>query len=138
MVESIIGAIFLDSQGNIPVVRQILYNLGIMPILERVVSEDVDVLHPVSRLSLWAQKNDKKIEYVYKREGGRINCVIMVDDKEEVRVADLWKGKMSQEEVKFAAAEQAIRAFKLRDVNTNYSLLKKKNRKPKKKKKKEL
>ena len=132
MVESIIGAIFLDSQGNIPVVHQILYNLGIMPILERVVSEDVDVLHPVSRLSLWAQKNDKKIEYVYKREGGRINCVIMVDDKEEVRVADLWKGRMSQEEVKFAAAEQAIRAFKLRDVNVNYSLLKKKAQKPKK------
>ena len=113
MVESIIGAIFLDFQGSIPVVRQILYNLGITPILERVVSDDVDVLHPVSRLSLWAQKNGKKIEFVYKREGGRISCVIMVDDKEEVRVADLWKGKMSQEEVKFAAAEDAIRAFKL-------------------------
>ena len=138
MVESIIGAIYLDSEGNIPVVRQILYALGIMPILERVVLEDVDVLHPVSRLALWAEKNGKTIEYVYKREGGRINCVIMVDEKEEVRVADLWKGKKSQEEVKFAAAEQAIRAFKLRDVNTNYSLLKKKNRKPKKKKKKEL
>jgi endoribonuclease Dicer len=129
MVESIIGATFLDSQGNIPVVRQILYNLGIMPILERVVSEDVDVLHPVSRLSLWAQKNDKTIKYVCEREGGRINCVIMVDDKEEVRVADLWKGKMSQEEVKFTAAERAIRAFKLRDVNVNYSLLKKKAQK---------
>jgi endoribonuclease Dicer len=132
MVESIIGATFLDSQGDIPVVRQILYNLGIMPILERVVSEDVDVLHPVSRLSLWASKNEKAIEYVYEREGGRIICVIKVDDKEEVRVGDLWKGKMSQEEVKFAAAEQAIRAFRLRDVNVQYSLLKKKAHKPKK------
>ena len=134
MTESIIGAIFLDSQGNIPVARQTLYNLGIMPILERFVSEDVNVLHPVSRFSLWVQKNGKKIEYVYKREGGRrgVSCVIMVDDKEEIRVADLWKGKMSQEEVKFAAAEDAIRAFKLRDVNVNYSLLKKKVQKSKK------
>jgi len=132
MVESVIGATFLDSQGDIPVVRQILYNLGIMPILERVVSENVDVLHPVSRLSLWAQKNDKTVEYVYEREGGRIICVIMVDDKEEVRVGDLWKGKMSQEEVKFAAAERAIHAFKLRDVNVNYSLLKKKTQKQRK------
>ena len=131
MVESIVGAIFLDSRGNIPLVRQILYKLGIMPILERVVSDDVDVLHPVSRLSLWAQKNERTIEYVYEREGGRINCVIMVDDKEEVRVADLWKGKKSQEEVKFVAAEQAIRDFRLRDVNVNYSLLKKKQRKKK-------
>ena len=137
MIESIIGAIFLDSRGNIPVVRQILYNLGIMPILEHVVSEDVDVLHPVSQLSLWAQKNDKTIEYLYERERGRVSCVIMVDDKEEVRVTDLWRGKMSQEEVKFAAAEQAIRAFKLRDVNVNYSLLKM-SRKLKKTKKKGL
>ena len=132
MIESIISAIFLDSQGNILVVRQILDNLGIMPILRRVVSEDVDVLHPVSRLSLWAQKNDKTIEYVYHREKGQVCCVIMVDDKEEVRVEDSWTGKMSQEEVKFAAAERAIHAFKLRDVNVNYSLLKKKAQKPKK------
>ena len=132
MVESIIGATYLDSQGDVPVVRKILHNLGIMPILERVVSDDIDVLHPVSRLSLWAQKNDKTIEYVYERGGGRITCVIMVNDKEEVKVGDLWKGKKSQEEVKFAAAEQAIRAFKLRDVNVNYSLLKKKAQKPKK------
>ncbi|KAF8814056.1 P-loop containing nucleoside triphosphate hydrolase protein [Phlegmacium glaucopus] len=134
MVESIIGAIFLDSQGNIPLVRKVLYNLGIMPILERVVSEDVDVLHPVSRLSLWAQKNDKTLEYIYIREGGKIACAIMVDEKEEVRVADLWRGKVSQEEVKYAAAEKAILAFNLRDVNVNYSLLKKKAPKPKKKK----
>ena len=132
MVESIIGAVFLDSNGEIPVVRQLLYKLGIMPILERVVSEDVDVLHPVSRLSVWAGKNDKTIEYVYEREGGRIVCVIKVDGREEVRVGDLWKGKMSQEEVKFAAAEKAIRAFKLRDGNVHYSLLKKKVQKSKK------
>ena len=132
MIESIIGATFLDSQGDIPVVRQILYKLGIMPILERVVSEDVDILHPVSRLSVWGAKNDKTIQYVYEREGGCIICVIKVDDKEEVRVGDLWKGKSSQEEVKFAAAEKAIRAFKLRDGNVHYSMLKKKAQKPKK------
>ena len=33
---------------------------------------------------------------------------------------------MSQEEVKFAAAEKAIRVFKLRDASVNYSLFKKK------------
>ncbi|KAF8165137.1 hypothetical protein B0H34DRAFT_830272 [Crassisporium funariophilum] len=69
MVESIIGAIFLDSEGDMVLVRKVLHNLGIMPILERIVSADVDVLHPVSRLSLWAQKNDRTLEYVYEREG---------------------------------------------------------------------
>ena len=117
MIESIIGAIFLDSRGDIPVVRQILYNLGIMPILERVVAEDVDVLHPVSRLSLWGQRHEKTIEYEYVREKGGISCVLKVNEKEEVRITDEWRGKRSQEEVKFAAAEQAIRMFKLRDVS---------------------
>ena len=121
MVGSIID--FLIHRVIFPVVDQLLYNFGFMSILERVVSEDVDVLYPVSRLSVWAAKNDKAIEYVYEREGGRIVCVIKVDGREEVRVGDLWKGKMSQgqEEVKFAAAEKAIGSFKLRDGNIHYS-----------------
>ena len=66
MVGSIID--FLIHRVIFPVVDQLLYNLGFMPILELVVSEVVDVLYPVSRLSVWAAKNDKAIEYVYERE----------------------------------------------------------------------
>jgi len=135
MVESIIGAIFVDSQGSIPTVRSILNNLGIIPLLEHIVKDDVDVLHPVSRLSLWAQQNDKSIEYVIKREGGKVSCAVIVDDKEEVTVTDEWRGKPSQEEVKYAAAEIAIKQFRLRDVGVSYEQLKKKRgSKPKKKK----
>ncbi|KDR84248.1 hypothetical protein GALMADRAFT_133594 [Galerina marginata CBS 339.88] len=134
MVESIIGAIFLDSQGSIPIVRSILDNLGIIPLLEHIVKDDVDVLHPVSRLSLWAQKNDRNIEYFIERIGGKVSCAIVVDDKEEVRVTDEWRGKPSQEEVKYAAAEMAIKQFRLRDVGMNYEQLKKKKARQKKKK----
>ncbi|KAF8963391.1 hypothetical protein BDZ97DRAFT_1919826 [Flammula alnicola] len=137
MIESIIGAIFLDSNGSIPLVRSILERLGIMPLLEHIVRDDVDVLHPVSRLSLWAQKRDKTIEYVIERSGGKVSCAVVVDDKEEAKVTDEWRGKPSQEEVKYAAAEQAIKLFKLRDVGVNYELLKKKKVTKKKKSKEE-
>lgn len=135
MIESIIGAIFLDSEGSMPVVKEVLTTLGIMPLLEHIVKDDVDILHPVSRLALWSQKHDRTIEYVIEREKGNVSCAIMVDGKEEVKVTEPWRGKPSQEEAKYLAAEMAIKAFKLRDVGVSYEILKKKNKsKPKKKK----
>ncbi|KAF9553265.1 P-loop containing nucleoside triphosphate hydrolase protein [Agrocybe pediades] len=116
MIESIIGAVFLDSEGSFPVVQRVLTTLGIMPLLEHIVKDDVDILHPVSRLSLWAQKHGKSIEYAMERSKGNITCTILVDEKEEVKVTEVWRGKPSQEEVKYIAAEMAIKAFKLRDV----------------------
>ncbi|KAH9482151.1 Dicer-like protein 2 [Psilocybe cubensis] len=134
MIESLIGAIFLDSNGSVDIVHQVLTKLGIIPLLEYIVKNDVDILHPVSRLSLWAQKHDKTIEYVIERGGGKVTCAVLVDDKEEAKAESQWRGKPSQEEVKFAVAEMAIKAFKLRDVGVNYETLKKKGSKPKKKK----
>ncbi|KAF8878584.1 hypothetical protein CPB84DRAFT_1794024 [Gymnopilus junonius] len=113
MIESIIGAIFLDSNGSLLVVRGVLDTLGIMPLLEHIVEDDVD-------------KNDKTIDYDINKEGGKVSCAIVVDGQEEVRVTAEWRGKPSQEEVKYAAAEKAIKQFRLRDVGKNYDELKKK------------
>ena len=114
LVESLIGAVYLDSNGSIPITQRVLRILGIMPILERIVADDVDVLHPVSRLSLWASKHDKKLKYDFDKEKGNVSCVIFVDEKEEVRCTERYRGHASQEEVKFMAAEQAIKMFRLR------------------------
>ncbi|KAF5377899.1 hypothetical protein D9615_006820 [Tricholomella constricta] len=136
MVESLIGAAFLDSGGDLDVARGVIRNLGILPILEHIVTDDVDVLHPVSRLSLWASKHDKELEYRYEKEKGNVSCAIIVDAIEECRCTEVYRGRASQEEVKFMAAEVAIKAFRLRDVNVNYTLMKKKRGPTRKKKKK--
>ena len=133
MIESILGAVYLDSQGNFEVVRRVLRTLGILQVLERIVTDEVDVLHPVSRLSMWGAKHDKKIKYVFEKTKGRMVCVILVDDEEEVRVDEEYNGRASQEEVKFAAAERAIHHFKLRDHSSNNPALKQKKRVKKKK-----
>jgi dsRNA-specific ribonuclease len=138
MMESVIGAAFLDCGGSIPVVRDILVRLGIMPLLEHIVLDNVDVLHPVSRLSMWAQKHEKEIQYDLRRVEGKAICTVLVDGKEEVTVSDEWRGKPSQDEVKFAAAEMAIKQFKLRNDGVSYDILKKKKvPRPKKKKQKQ-
>lgn len=132
MVESLIGAIFLDSNGDMDCVKGVLRKTGIIQILERIVRDDVDILHPVSRLSDWASKNDKEIEYKFEKSKGNVSCIILVNGKEEIRETAVYRGTASQDEVKFAAAEKAILTFKLRDGNTKYVPKKK----PKKKKKK--
>ena len=47
MVEALLGVVYLDSEGNMGVVREVMRNLGIMQIMERIVDQDIDVLHPV-------------------------------------------------------------------------------------------
>jgi endoribonuclease Dicer len=43
IVESLIGAVWLDSEGNFEVVFGMLERLGIIGVLDRIVSQDVDV-----------------------------------------------------------------------------------------------
>lgn len=126
MVESIIGAVFIDSEGALPVVAEVLRTLGILQVLEHIIQDDVDVLHPVSRLSLWAQKHERAISYETTRAGGKVVCAVIVDGVEEAVEEAQWRGKPSQEEVKYNVAEKAIKIFKLRDVGVGYELLKKK------------
>ncbi len=111
MIESLLGAVYLDAGGDLDVVRNVMRVLGILPLLERIVRDNVDVLHPVSRLAVWASKQDKKVKYSYERSKGSVTCVIKLDDEilEEAKVADRDRGKLTELEVRFAAAEEAIK-----------------------------
>ncbi|KIJ59660.1 hypothetical protein HYDPIDRAFT_118283 [Hydnomerulius pinastri MD-312] len=108
MIESLIGAVYLDSKGNMDTIRELLKKLGISTCLERLVRDDVDVLHPVSRLSVWASRNQAKIQYDYTEERGRVICTINVEGREPVSAETEKRGHASQEEARFTAAEKAI------------------------------
>lgn len=116
MIESLLGAIYLDSNGSLEAVREVMRTLGIMPVLERIVKDDVDILHPVSRLSVWASQQPKEIEYVFKRGyNNTITCIIMLDGKEEFRTTGVDHGVASKNDLRFAAAEMAIRELSIRE-----------------------
>ncbi|KAJ7126945.1 hypothetical protein C8R44DRAFT_979675 [Mycena epipterygia] len=134
MIESLLGAVFLDAHGSLDVVRGVLRQLGLLQVLERIVCADMDVLHPISRLHMWASQRDKKLGFTFVQEKGEISCAVTVDGEEVegARVADLYKGKLTKEEVRLAAAEKAIVFFRLRDVHT--TLKRKASTKPKKRK----
>ncbi|KAF8628766.1 hypothetical protein AX15_003738 [Amanita polypyramis BW_CC] len=173
IVESVIGAVFLDCGGDLSpdgAVQSVMRHLGILDVLEWVITDNVDVLHPVSLVCNWVGKRGKVAEYKFEKEKGMISCVVLLDgeevtvkrsqvpvlsavalaavgglrvvekantDEEDVvvlKIVDVNRGKTSEGEVKFAAAEAAIRAFRLRDADINNEIMKKKRSRPKKKK----
>ncbi|KAJ4410365.1 Dicer-like protein 2 [Didymella pomorum] len=62
IVESVIGAIYVDSQGDLSACEEFVRRLGILDYLERILRDDVDCLHPKERLGHLAV--EKSVEYV--------------------------------------------------------------------------
>jgi dsRNA-specific ribonuclease len=63
IVESIIGAIYIDSHGDILACENFVRRLGILDCLERILCDEVDCLHPKERLGHLAV--EKKVQYVH-------------------------------------------------------------------------
>ena len=109
MFESLLGAVYLDSLGDLDVTREVLRRLGHWEVLERIVACDMDVLHPVSRLYLWASRRHEHIKCGKpEKDGKTVSCSVFWDDFEVAKVEDEWRGRISQENARFAAAEKAI------------------------------
>ncbi|EUC27892.1 hypothetical protein COCCADRAFT_9637 [Bipolaris zeicola 26-R-13] len=62
IVESMIGALYIDSHGCLPVCEEFVQRLGILQCLERILHDGVDCLHPKERLGILAV--DKEVKYV--------------------------------------------------------------------------
>ena len=109
MVESLLGAVYLDSRGDFEVVRGVLRRLGHWEVLERIVERDMHVVDPLSRLYVWAGKNHEKVKCgTPKRKENRVSCSVVWDDYEVHIVETEWRGRISQEATRFAVAEEAI------------------------------
>lgn len=60
IVESVIGAVYIDSRGEIPVCEAVVRRFGILDCLERILRDEVDCLHPKERLGHLAVEKDVK------------------------------------------------------------------------------
>ncbi|KAG1732456.1 uncharacterized protein EDB91DRAFT_1152051 [Suillus paluster] len=114
MIESIIGAVYLDSRGDLDAVRQVLRSLGIMQQLERILKDEVDVVHPLTRLNIWAAREHKELTSVFEEERGHVTCTITMEGRDPVQATAEKRGRASQEEARFAAAEKAIQLWDVR------------------------
>ncbi|KZT67223.1 P-loop containing nucleoside triphosphate hydrolase protein [Daedalea quercina L-15889] len=116
MVESLLGAVFIDSEGDFTAVCDVLRTLGVMEVLERIIMRDeMDVLHPISRLSIWTaqQVPQQKVKLEVEKTKGNVSCTVRINGEEIAKVTEKYHGRASQEEVRFAAAEQAIKKLRV-------------------------
>ena len=109
-IESLLGAIYIDTHGSLPHCRAFLEHIGLMSYLRRVMEEQIALLHPKEELGRLADR--EKVKYVIGEEGEegkvRLTCGVLVGEREVVRVGD-GLGRM---EVQTRAADVACGILK--------------------------
>lgn len=129
LIESVLGAILIDSRGSMDACHAFLERVGLMKYLRRVLHEDIDVMHPKERLGVIAGKRNLKVLYLPERvrpedDGEEVNgdrdgdarrwkCLVRVGG-EDVAQAD---GAISRLEAESKAAEAAIATMQMAHVH---------------------
>jgi dsRNA-specific ribonuclease len=60
IVESVLGALYIDTHGSIPACEAFAQRLGILPTLEHILANEIDCFHPKERLNVMAQNKGCK------------------------------------------------------------------------------
>ena len=118
IIESLIGAIYIDSGGSLDPCRDFLEHLGIMGYLRRVLGENVALYHPKEELGKLADTESVHYDVFREESSGedetRLGCTVRVGDREVSRVGD----GISVMEVETRAAEHAVRLLKVEKNKT--------------------
>jgi dsRNA-specific ribonuclease len=106
LVESILGAIFVDSDGNLADCQRFAERIGISPYLRRISTGIIDVAHPKTLLG--CMTGSDKIEYIVRREDnarGLYQCLVRISDADIVTVGEC----LSKDEAATRAADAAVK-----------------------------
>ncbi len=107
IIESLLGAIYIDSRGSLPACEAFISRLGLMTYLRRALRGSVALLHPKLELGMLA--GAEKVRYTVEKAdeegegGGRLSCSVSVGKRELVKVGD----GISVLEIQTRGAEEA-------------------------------
>lgn len=101
IVESIIGAVLIDSGGDLEACKKVAENLGLIDYLRRILDQDIDILHPKNKLG--EMSGGRTVEYKLGKEGPEYTCTVEVGGAAIVSVSH----GISQEDVMTQAAYMA-------------------------------
>jgi dsRNA-specific ribonuclease len=106
IIESLLGAIFIDSNGNLEACKEFLERIGLLRYLRRILTENVDVMHPKERLGIVA--GNSKVRYETDKEvvnaALRYSCRLFIDDQSIATSA----GEVSRAAAETKAAQNAV------------------------------
>jgi endoribonuclease Dicer len=82
MIESILGAVYLDSGGDIEACTEMLRRIGLLRILERVENGELQIRHPITVVQEWAALNQSvTYGYLLDERAGMVRCRFVVDQE---------------------------------------------------------
>ncbi|KAI9690851.1 MAG: hypothetical protein M1822_008470 [Bathelium mastoideum] len=105
LVESVIGAIFMDSRHDLAPCERFVERLGVLGALDRILRDEVQVIHPKERVGIFA--GNKKVKYTMEMREGLHHCTLKIGDE----VVSTAEGALA-EVARTAAAAIAVRSFK--------------------------
>ena len=108
MVESILGALYLDTRGDLAACEGFLEKLGVLPMMRRMLESGMNTTHPKERLGILADQDEVSYasEQVHDQGQGIMlwRCLVKMGAGEVAR-AD---GCISREEAEVRAADEAV------------------------------
>jgi len=115
IVESLLGAIYLDTDGDMAACDAFVDRLGILRVLRHLVEDSVDVRHPLTVLGEYAAKRQGKLRYKFTvTDGTELTCVVLLNDEEVVTLTGDNRLMKAREELKVRAAAKAYAVIKQR------------------------
>jgi len=117
LIESLVGAIYIDSHGCWSSCEKFLETIGVLPYLRRIVEGNIKLLHPKEEIGQLA--DTEVVNYVHGLEEGKRAywCQVFVGAREIVRVGD----GTSRFEVETRAAEKAVEILLLEKQEPRFS-----------------
>lgn len=115
LIESILGAIYIDTHGSIKACQSFLEHLGVMEYLKRAMNGEFALLHPKEELGILADR--EKVKYVTAKEADEdgeeedrkiLTSAVWVGEREIAKVT----GGVSVMDVETRVADEAIRILK--------------------------
>ncbi|KAK4507050.1 hypothetical protein PRZ48_000784 [Zasmidium cellare] len=118
IVESVLGALFIDTRGDLAVCEAFVAKLGVLEHMQRILDENVECFSPKERLGVVADREE--VKYLNSRgedeEGKRVfGCVVEVGDEEVVNV----EGCRHKDEAEVKAAYEACKILEARGAVRN-------------------
>lgn len=115
LVESILGALFVDTGGDMKVCEGFAARLGIFKHMDWILNDHVDTLSPKERVGILADQEAVKYESARSEIGGRkrFTCTLTMGEEAIVTVTDC----SSKEEAEVKAAYKACKVLEARGAS---------------------
>ncbi|KAI9895076.1 MAG: Dicer-like protein 2 [Vezdaea aestivalis] len=115
IIESLIGAIYVDSGGNVSACEAFASKVGIFHVLDKLMQGNVELVPPKNRLGMWA--SDRKITVSYKikhlkdaKSENTMQCKVLLDEEEIVELSGCIELALE-----FECAETALKVMQERE-----------------------